>query len=667
MLHEVRGSLLEEARRSPSLLSDLAGLEQYIAESYDSRSFVELLQNADDAGASRFVIQRTGDFLIVANDGRRFTRSDFESICRSAASSKGRGDSIGYRGIGFKSVVSFARTIHLVSGELAATFSRERTAEVVPQATRVPLVRIPHPLDRADRARFAAVLDHLLSDGFITAFVFDHLLASGIEKEFAAFDPSTLLFLRNVRHIELRTNTEAVITVRRDSIDARSRAVRLTGGEANSQWLVIEQNGIAVAFSREADRVVRLNEREAVVHAFLPTLETTGLGVKIHGDISTDPSRTRVVFDERTAAGLNDIAALIVTLLDEGLSGKKLPDAAGMIAALVPFSDPRIAGFQRRSFKTDLFAAIQCCAKDRFSSLRCRPMWLNAIDFGTLSRTADIIVIPRNLESIEGLQGLLRFLGAKEATFDELSPSLRASSVTLAGAAELVSYLTQRHSTKQIDAKQVNPDWRLWPVGGEILSFEQAKAAAGPLDRDFADLVAEKTGVGAESRRLIAAMSDARTAAVLLPDGPALGNGHATDRVPQNVTQVSQLSLKRWRSAEQQVLSLLAAQGWTVEDVSRQNVGYDIEGRTPEGEESFIEVKAIDCAGQAFTLTSNEEAVARQKGAKYQLAIVRQTDNFLEVAFIRDPIQHLKLTRQCRQWVWECASYSFNPQRFALD
>ena len=77
------------------------------------------------------------------------------------------------------------------------------------------------------------------------------------------------------------------------------------------------------------------------------------------------------------------------------------------------------------------------------------------------------------------------------------------------------------------------------------------------------------------------------------------------------------LSLKRWRSAEQQVVSLLTAQGWAVRDVSRQNIGYDIEGTTPEGEEVFIDVKAIDRPGQAFILTSNEEAVARQKGSRY--------------------------------------------------
>src|SRR5918997_4111086 len=147
MLEEVRRPLLEEARRSPDLLSDLAGLEQYVAESYDARSFVELLQNADDAGASRFAVQRSGEFLLVANDGRPFTRTDFESLCRSAASHKHRGTTIGYRGIGFKSVVGFAETVYVFSGELEAVFSRERTAREVPGASRVPLVRIPHPVE----------------------------------------------------------------------------------------------------------------------------------------------------------------------------------------------------------------------------------------------------------------------------------------------------------------------------------------------------------------------------------------------------------------------------------------------------------------------------------------------------------------------------------------
>lgn len=676
MLWEVRAPLLEEAKQSPSLLSDLAGLEQYIAESYDSRSFVELLQNADDAGASRFVIEKSGEFLLVANDGRRFTRSDFESLCRSAASSKSRGTSIGYRGIGFKSVVGFARTIHLVSGDLAVTFSRERTARDIPQATRVPLVRIPHPLEGLDRARFSTTLDRLTNDGLATAFVFDHLLAGAIEKELAAFDPTSLLFLRNVRHVELRTNTEAVITVRRDVVDTRTHSIRLTSDDGSSQWTVIEQSNIAVAFRREAERIVRLDERDAVVHAFLPTIEPTGLAVKVHGDISTDPSRTRVVFDERTAAGINDMATLVVDLLDAGLSGKHLPDPAGIITAMIPFTDPRMAGFQRRSFKTELCAAIQRSARGRFDNLRCRPSWVNALDFEALSQTTGLRTVPRNLETVEGLSGLLRFLGAKDASFDELSSALGKTSLTIPGAAEVVTHLIQLQATKQIDAKRVSTDWRLWPIGGKVLSLEEAKATAQPLDLDFVDLVAEKSGGSTEIRRLMTVLDDTATTSMLLPDQPAIVTSQQigqsdTPKVRTvsvcNLPRVPPLSLKRWRSAEQQVLHLLAAQGWKVEDVSRQNLGYDIEGRTSEGEETFVEVKSIDYPGQPFILTSNEEAVARQKGRRYQLAIVRQAGNFLEVAFVPDPVQQLNLTRQCRQWVWECSAYSYAPQRFPLE
>jgi hypothetical protein len=96
ILHSVRDELLNEAKRSPGLLADLANLERYVAETYHARSFIELLQNADDAGAKRFLVMQHGDWLICANDGRPFSRNDFYSLCRSASSEKQRGSSIGY-------------------------------------------------------------------------------------------------------------------------------------------------------------------------------------------------------------------------------------------------------------------------------------------------------------------------------------------------------------------------------------------------------------------------------------------------------------------------------------------------------------------------------------------------------------------------------------------
>ena len=102
-------------------------------------------------------------------------------------------------------------------------------------------------------------------------------------------------------------------------------------------------------------------------------------------------------------------------------------------------------------------------------------------------------------------------------------------------------------------------------------------------------------------------------------------------------------------------------------DVSKQNLGYDLEASKRGEETIYVEVKTIDNPGQPFILTSNEEAVAREKGAAYRIAVVWQTNNSVEIAFIADPTRNLKMIRQCRQWVWFCDCYPFEPERFAVD
>ena len=662
MLEQVRKPLLDEALKSPALLSDLAGLEQYLAESYDARSFVELLQNADDAGAKRFLIQRSGEFLLVANDGHCFTRDELESLCRSATSSKDRTTTIGYRGIGFKSVVGFADGVHVSSGELEATFSRERTAQEIPQATRVPLIRIPHPLQAADRAKFGPAIDRLLGDGFKTVFVFCGLAASGVDAEFGAFDGTSLLFLRNVSSTFIGGDAGSVITIERKTSEHGLHSLRLRSSGTETLWSLMERDGIALAFIRDDGGIVPMNGDQAVVHAFLPTHEPTGFPFKLNGDISTDPSRTRIVLDGRTAAGTQKAAHFIVELLTGLMSGK---GDSRLMSALVPVTDPRMASFQRRSFRSDLYAAIQSTAQGKFADVFSRPSWLNSADFTHLATAAGIRSIPRKLDGIEGAPGLLKFLGGKEATFQTIAPTLHRTAPSVTGAAEIVAHLTILFCTGQVQPGSIDLEWKLWSVSDEVVSLHEVKQGSASFAEGFVEAVVERTGSPSEFRRFVSALTDKATAARLLPSSETtdtpVSSGKETPKLKPHI------SLKRWRSAEQQVLSVLAASGWEVEDVSRQNIGYDIEGRTPEGAEAFVEVKAVDHPGQAFTLTSNEEAVARQKGKAYRLALVRQTAEHLEIAFVEDPIHNLQLTRQCRQWVWECSMYDFNPQRFALE
>ena len=168
----IYNKLLLEAKQSPMLLSDLAGLETYISESYTNRSFIELLQNADDAGATNFLVEKFGGYLIVANNGRFFNTTDIESLCRSASSSKVRGNSIGYRGIGFKSVVSVAKEIHIISGDFEITFSKEITHSIIPEAAKVPLIRIPHEIRISVKNELSDIINRLKANGYKTFFVF---------------------------------------------------------------------------------------------------------------------------------------------------------------------------------------------------------------------------------------------------------------------------------------------------------------------------------------------------------------------------------------------------------------------------------------------------------------------------------------------------------------
>ncbi len=363
------------------------------------------------------------------------------------------------------------------------------------------------------------------------------------------------------------------------------------------------------------------------------------------------------------------------TLRDGTLDDDPDSAAVSVIASLVPFQDPKMAGFQRRSFKSELIGAVQQVAEGRFENLRYRPSWLNAVDFENIAAASQLrAVSSRGLENVEGLHGFLRYMGAREGTLEDLKAGLSIGILSSLGAAEIIAHIAKLHATKQLGTSEIDAGWRLWSVDGVLVTLAEAQRAAKPLDQSFADIISERVGVGSELRRLIAALLDPVAASQLSPDRtmpqpqqPEHVPSESQNAVSSSGTLPRRLSLKKWRSAEQQVLSLLELQGWIVTDVSRQNVGYDIEGLTPENDKVFIEVKAIDNPGQPFTLTSNEEATARQVGEAYQLAIVRQAGADLEVAFIKDPANQLELIRQCRQWVWECSSYVYNPERFLLE
>ena len=89
----------------------------------------ELLQNADDAGATEASVRIEDKSFIFTHNGEDFTEEHFASLCRFAYSNKRDLHTIGFRGIGFKSAFSLGDTVELYTPTLSVAFNRQRFTE----------------------------------------------------------------------------------------------------------------------------------------------------------------------------------------------------------------------------------------------------------------------------------------------------------------------------------------------------------------------------------------------------------------------------------------------------------------------------------------------------------------------------------------------------------
>jgi len=91
----------------------------------------ELLQNADDAGATEAAVDLQDGKFVFTHNGEDFTAEHFASLCRFGYSNKRALHTIGFRGIGFKSTFSLGDEVRLATPTLSVAFHRERFTEPV--------------------------------------------------------------------------------------------------------------------------------------------------------------------------------------------------------------------------------------------------------------------------------------------------------------------------------------------------------------------------------------------------------------------------------------------------------------------------------------------------------------------------------------------------------
>ena len=112
-------TFFDELKNGTRNYRTVASLDAQIAQEYQGRCVLELLQNAHDALATAppgdprrvsFVLRTDPDpVLLVGNSGLPFRREDFKGICQLAQSPKDPNESVGNKGLGFRSVLEVSR------------------------------------------------------------------------------------------------------------------------------------------------------------------------------------------------------------------------------------------------------------------------------------------------------------------------------------------------------------------------------------------------------------------------------------------------------------------------------------------------------------------------------------------------------------------------------
>jgi hypothetical protein len=198
-------SFLEEVRAKRQKLAavlvdeDYSGIREIVEDLYPDRAhfLFELLQNAEDAGATEAVFHLHADLLAFEHDGHSFNEANVWAITNiGKGTKKFQEDQIGCFGVGFKAVFAYSETPHIWS----PTYSFKITDFVLP-------TEIKKKDDLGKRTRFEFPFNNPKKQ---VADAFEEVV-EGLNN----LAETSLLFLSHLEQIKWQIDQNAYGTIRR--------------------------------------------------------------------------------------------------------------------------------------------------------------------------------------------------------------------------------------------------------------------------------------------------------------------------------------------------------------------------------------------------------------------------------------------------------------------
>lgn len=718
--------LQDEAIANTQIIEELAGLEKYISETYVSRVFYEIIQNADDCASTKFHAFTHQESILLFNNGHVFSDADLESLCRSAFSSKQRGVNIGYRGIGFKSVAGVCRSVTVLSGQLEVFFSREKTHELLAKQSRVPLLRIPH-LGSADPDLSNIARSYMSSHGMQTCIILHDADSSSLLNDLKGLNRAAIAFLRNLLDIDIRLTSysKKIFAARIEGSDKKigeisQRDITVTTSSSSDGKDTSVQHSVRIWNYKKIDictdlkdnKPVRLKKSDAYAQAFLPMLTTTGLGARINGDFSTDPSRTRINPDEYTRKTLDDLVGLFFGLLDRLCDGSLSASEQELLEILIPYRNASVFEISPSYISEQISSRVSDAERIILSGFMLCPAWLKKTDYKKLAKSGRYKTLSFEQVGMGDYESFFLSMGATKPGLEKILELLSRTRISSSGIVSFWRYiLDDLRLTASFRAveRSVSSQAKLFICtdgiprsGSEITASDEFEVdlifGASLFDMagrstDAADLWIHcgvsvskipvtlmetiKSSLANSNKAhhkemLYAIRSNAKDTDTALES-----NGLTGKRQTLRLNGIERLDIAgkkgdpSWRSAERLAGALLLELGFEIEDVSKRNVGYDFTARDNNRNVYCVEVKKIDALGEDFILTDNEIYVAKDLGKSYWVLIIVQPTpeqhptHFAIIKNFYDTFEQ-HMVRRCVKYQKFCSEYEadFKPLIF---
>lgn len=282
-IREFRASLhksrMENDDNSLSLLGDLY--------KDDTHFIYELLQNAEDAGATSAIFHLTENSLNLGHNGKEFTLEDVKAITNYGASEKIAEEKIGKFGIGFKSVFSITDAPQIHSGEYSFTIEN---------------YSVPRAIESRDRWDGETV--------FVFEYKNDKPCYQILKDRFLSLELESLMFLRKIQKIDVFGLGDQSYTITKN-VQGTSLVIKKERIDDNLQVIpngLVEQKNflyfasksqvrsafdVSIAFVLDHQGKI-VSDGTKNLNVFFPTEIDTGLNFYVNAPFETKPTREQL-------------------------------------------------------------------------------------------------------------------------------------------------------------------------------------------------------------------------------------------------------------------------------------------------------------------------------------------------------------------------------------